>query len=88
MFGGTLYHRIKKSLYGQNKRFFYLGMVLPSVAASDVFGRTDTRIRQKGRKKPISSVFRLRVVSITIGCKKAVKSQLQAVSADILVNAL
>lgn len=59
--------------------FFYIGMVLPFVAASDAFGRTDTRIRQKGRNLPYIAIFRLYMVSNTIGCKKGVKSQLQAV---------
>ncbi len=50
-------------------------MVPPCVAASDVFGRTDTGIRQKWRKLPCIAVFRLYAVSNTIGRKKAVKSQ-------------
>ena len=33
MFGDTLYHRIKKSLKKENKRFFYIGTAPPSVAA-------------------------------------------------------
>ena len=60
-------------------------MAPPPVAA---FGRTDTRIRQKGRNLPFIGVFRLYAVSDTIGCKKAVKSQFKAFLADILVNAL
>jgi len=48
---------VKKSLKKQNKRFFYFGMVPPSVAASDAFGRTDTRIQQKRAQFALYSCF-------------------------------
>jgi hypothetical protein len=48
-FGWLYTIAVKKSLKKQNKRFFYFGMVPPSVAASDVFGRTDTRIRKRAQ---------------------------------------
>jgi len=48
---------VKKSLKKQNKLFFYIGMVPPCVAASDAFGRTDTRIQQKGAQFARYSCF-------------------------------